>query len=120
VRHAIGKENLPVEVHVAEDGERAVAFIEAAEKDADAPFPHLVLLDLNLPKIDGLDVLRRIRASEKCKAVAVLVVTSSDSPSDRRGAAELDAGYFQKPVTYDEFLKLGAVLREFLSSKGLL
>ena len=120
IRHAIGIENLPVEVYVAEDGERAVAFIEAAETDPDAPLPHLILLDLNLPKIDGLDVLRRIRASEKCKATPVLVVTSSDSPSDRRGAAELGAGYFQKPVTYAEFVKLGAVLREFLSAKGLL
>jgi DNA-binding response OmpR family regulator len=120
VREAIRMENLPVEVHVAPDGECAVDFIEAAEKDPTAPCPHLVLLDLNLPKVDGLDVLRRIRASQKCKGVPVLVVTSSDSPSDRRGAAQLGAGYFQKPVSYDEFVKVGSVLRALMVEEGLL
>jgi DNA-binding response OmpR family regulator len=120
VHEAIRMENLPVEVFLARDGERALEFIQAAEKDANAPFPHLVLLDLNLPKIAGLEVLRKIRASAKCRDVPVLVVTSSDSPSDRMGAAAMGAGYFRKPVTYDEFVKIGAVLRAFIQEKGLL
>jgi CheY-like chemotaxis protein len=120
VREAIQMENLPLQVYIAADGERAVEFIAAAEKDADAPFPHVLLLDLNLPKIDGLDVLRRIRAGEKCKDIPVLVVTSSDSPADRSGAAKLGARYFRKPVTYDEFVKIGPVLRQFLLEQGLL
>ena len=113
-------ENLPLEVYIAPDGERAVAFIAAAENDPHAPFPHLLLLDLNLPKIDGLEVLRRIRARDRFKNTPVLVVTSSDSPADRSGAAKLGASYFRKPVTYDEFLKVGAVLRQFLNANGLL
>jgi DNA-binding response OmpR family regulator len=120
VREAIKLEKLPLQVYIVADGESAVNFIAAAENDTNAPFPHLVLLDLNLPKVDGLDVLRRIRASDKFSAIPVLVVTSSDSPSDRGGAAKLGAGYFQKPVSYDEFVKVGPVLRQILTANGLL
>ena len=113
-------ENLPLEVHIASDGERAIEFIAAAERDPNAPCPHVLLLDLNLPKIDGLEVLRRIRASGKCRNLPVLIVTSSDSPADRSMAKQLGAGYFRKPVTYEEFVKIGNVLKEFLHASGLL
>lgn len=120
MREAIKMENLPVEVHIAADGERAISLIAKAEADPDAPSPDIALLDINLPRIDGFDVLRRIRASEKHKNIPVLVVTSSDSPADRSAAAKLGAGYFRKPVSYDEFLKVGAFLRRFLEEHGLL
>jgi CheY-like chemotaxis protein len=120
VREAIQMENLPLEVHIASDGERAIEFIAAAERDPNAPCPHVLLLDLNLPKIDGLEVLRRIRASGKCRNLPVLIITSSDSPADRSMAKQLGAGYFRKPVTYDEFVKIGNVLKEFLHASGLL
>jgi CheY-like chemotaxis protein len=120
VREAIKLEELPVQVYIAADGEQALEFIRAAEQDPNAPFPDLVLLDLNLPRIDGLEVLRKIRESEKVRDIPVLVITSSDSPNDRSGAAQMGAGYFRKPVTYDEFLKVGSVLREFLQAKGLM
>jgi two-component system, chemotaxis family, response regulator Rcp1 len=113
-------EDLPVQVYIAPDGERALDFIAQAEKNPAAPTPHLLLLDLNLPKIDGLEVLRKIRAGDKFNRIPVLVVTSSDSPADRNGAASLGAGYFRKPVTYDEFVRIGPVLREFLLANGLL
>ena len=120
VREAIRMEGLPLEVHIAPDGERAIDLIVNAENDARAPCPHVILLDLNLPKIDGLDVLRRIRASDKFKNVPVLVVTSSNSPGDRGESARLGAQYFRKPVTYDEFVKIGSVLRKLLEENGLL
>jgi DNA-binding response OmpR family regulator len=121
VREAIKLENLPLEVHVASDGERAVDWIAKVERgDPDVPRPHVFLLDLNLPRVDGFEILRRIRASEKCKNVAVLVVTSSDSAADRETAAKLGAGYFRKPTSLEEFLKIGSVLRRFLEEKGLL
>jgi DNA-binding response OmpR family regulator len=120
VREAIKMENLPLEVYIAPDGEWAIDFIGRAEKDPDAPCPQVLLLDLNLPKIDGFEVLRRIRASDKCKNIPVLIVTSSDSASDRSEAAKLGAGYFRKPVTYEEFVKIGAFLRRFLNENGLL
>jgi DNA-binding response OmpR family regulator len=120
VREAIRMENLPLEVHIAPDGERVIEFIAAAERDPNAPCPDILLLDLNLPKIEGLEVLRRIRASGKCRNLPVLIVTSSDSPADRKMASQLGAGYFRKPVTYDEFVKIGNVLKEFLQTSGLL
>jgi DNA-binding response OmpR family regulator len=121
VREAIQLEKLPLEVHGAADGERVIDWITRVERgDADVPCPHIFLLDLNLPRVDGFEVLRRIRASEKCKDVPVLVVTSSDSPADRAMAAQLGAGYFRKPTSLEEFLKIGSVLRGFLEEKGLL
>ena len=120
VREAIKMEDLPLDVHIAPDGEAAVEFVERAEKDPNAPFPDVLLLDLNLPKVDGFEVLRRIRASSRVKNIPVIIVTSSDSPADRGEAAGLGAGYFRKPVSYSEFMKIGALLREFLTDHGLL
>lgn len=111
-------ENLPLDVHVAPDGQKAIEFIVRAETDPDAPSPQLLLLDLNLPKVDGFEVLRRLRASAKFKDVPVLIVSSSDAPSDRSRAAEFGAGYFRKPPSYDEFLKLGGVLKQLLKDRG--
>jgi CheY-like chemotaxis protein len=120
VEEAIRAENLPIDVHVAADGQKAIEFIERAEQDANAPCPHFLLLDLNLPKKDGFEVLRRLRASAKCRAVPVVVITSSDSPADVSQVAELGAGYFRKPPSYDEFLKLGQVLKQRLKDSGLI
>ncbi len=109
-----------MEVHIAADGEQAVSFMERTESDPDTPRPHVLLLDLNLPKIDGFEVLRRIRGMDRYKNIPVLIVTSSDSPDDRRKASELGVSYFRKPVTYSEFIKIGAFLRQFLQENGLL
>ncbi len=120
VREAIRLENLPLDVHIAPDGQQAIEFIARAEADPNAPCPHLVLLDLNLPKKDGFEVLQRLRASARCKAIPVLVITSSDSPGDRNLAAKLGASYFRKPPSLEEFLKLGAVLKKLLQEHGIL
>ena len=120
VREVIRSEELPLNMHVVSDGQQAIEFIEQCEQDPNGPCPHFVLLDLNLPKRDGFEVLRRLRASERCKAVPVVIITSSDSPSDRAQAAELGAGYFRKPPSYDEFLKLGGVLKQLLKDSGAL
>lgn len=120
VREAIKLESLALEVQIAPDGERAIDLIGNAEDNPDAPCPHILVLDLNLPKIDGFEVLRRIRASEKFKNIPVLIVTSSDSPADRNEAGRLGAYYFRKPVTYEEFIKIGPFLRRLLEEHGLL
>lgn len=116
VREAIANEDLPFDIYTASDGQKAIDFIERAERDPDAPRPQFLLLDLNLPRKDGFEVLRRLRASSSCHNVAVIVMTSSDAPGDRRQAAELGAGYFRKPTSYEDFLKLGGVLRKVLES----
>lgn len=120
VREAIRLEHLPFEVHSVTDGQQAVDFIAAAEGDLSAPQPDLLVLDLNLPKQNGFEVLRRLRASEKYRALPVLIITSSDSPSDLSEAAALGADYFRKPPDYEEFLKLGALLRELLERYRML
>jgi CheY-like chemotaxis protein len=120
VQEAIKLEKLPLQVHVAVDGEKAIDFVEKAEADPNRECPHLLVLDLNLPKIDGFEVLRRVRAGGKCKDVPVLVFTSSDSPDDRSEAASLGAEYFRKPISYLEFLGIGAILRRLLEQRGLL
>ena len=111
-------ENLPLDVFVVPDGEKAIDFIARADAGPGAPCPDLLLLDLNLPKRDGFEVLRRLRASTRCQSIPVLIITSSDSEDDRNRAAALGAGYFHKPPDYDEFLKLGEVLKELLEGRG--
>ena len=120
VKEAIRQAQLPVSVHIAADGEQALKFLETAESNQDAPAPHMLLLDLNLPKVDGFEVLRAVRANDRFKDLPVLVVTSSDSPGDRSEAAGLSAAYFRKPVTYREFLKIGDVIRKLLQEHKLL
>ena len=120
LRDAIKAEDLPLEIHIASDGEQALDFMTAAETNPDAPSPNVVLLDINLPKINGFDVLRRIRANARWKDLPVLMVTSSDSPSDRQEAESLGVRSFRKPITYQEFMKIGAFLRQFLTEHGLL
>lgn len=119
MREALKIDNLPLDVYVAPDGERALHFLERAGEQT-GPRPDVLLLDINLPKVDGFEVLRTIRASEKYKGLPVLVITSSDSPADRKEAGKLGAGYFRKPANYEEFLKIGPVLRQVLEVNGLL
>jgi two-component system, chemotaxis family, response regulator Rcp1 len=118
VQEAIRAENLPMEMHIATDGEAAINFITRAERDPEAPRPQCLLLDLNLPRANGFEVLERLRASEKFKAIPVIVMSSSDSAADRSRAAELGARYFRKTPSYDEFLKLGSILKETFETKG--
>jgi len=120
VDEAIQTAGLPVELHVEPDGERALDFLMRAERDPNAPRPHLVLLDLNLPKIDGLAVLRWLRERDEWKTLPVMIITSSDAPEDRGGAATFASGYFRKPANYEAFLRLGPVLKQFLEENGLL
>jgi CheY-like chemotaxis protein len=116
VEEAIKAHGVPVEIHAVEDGAEAVAVIERAETDPDAFFPGIVVLDLNLPKKSGAEVLRLMRQSPRFKTLPVIVLTSSDSIRDRTEVARLGADrYFRKPATYDEFLEVGAVLNEMLA-----
>ena len=120
VREAIRIEGLPVEVFAAADGELAISFIESAENDPNAPSPDAAILDINLPKVDGFEVLRRIRASARYKHLPVIVLTSSDSPTDRSESARMGNGYFRKRPDYDEFMKIGPAIRQLLDQNGLL
>jgi CheY-like chemotaxis protein len=119
VREAVRIHDLPLNIYSAADGQEAIAFIAKAEQDETAPCPHVLLLDLNLPKVEGFEVLRRLRESKRLAEIPVLIVSSSDSPGDRSAAAALSAGYFRKSTSYEEFLELGAVLKKLLEEHGL-
>jgi CheY-like chemotaxis protein len=113
VRHALQEHNIEHELFVVQDGAQAIDFIRRMGKPGEATCPDLMLLDLNLPKADGMEILTEFRRRPECAAIPVIVVTSSDAPKDRARAAELAIDrYFQKPSEYSEFMKLGAVVRE--------
>lgn len=117
IREAIATAQVNATVSIVNDGYQAVEFIDRADTGEGAICPDLVLMDVNLPKKDGIEVLRHIRDSTNCKNAAVLVVSSSDSVSDREAAKALGFnGYFRKPSVYAEFMKLGPIIREMLAS----
>ena len=75
----------------------------------------MIILDLNLPRHDGIEILRRLREAERLARIPVVVLTSSDSPSDRMAASELGAACFlRKPSNLEQFLSLGAVFKALL------
>src|SRR5580698_2315524 len=80
VRQALEKDGLNFHLRVLEDGEVAVEFIDNLDRNEALPCPDVMLLDLNLPKKTGDQVLERMRNSPKCRQVPVVIVTSSDSP----------------------------------------
>ena len=106
-----------VELIVVHDGEEALEYVTNFQRYAQGgDKPDLFVLDLNLPKADGSDILKRIRESELFRDVPVVVLTSSDSPRDRELAARLGAtDYLTKPTDLSRFLDLGGVLLSYAS-----
>ena len=114
LREAFSLEGQEVEMIVVTDGEQALEFVQRRGDFSNAPVPELIVLDLNLPKSDGSDVLRCIRQTEAYNGVPVVVLTSSDSPRDRKTIEGLGASCFiTKPSDLDSFLALGQTLFDF-------
>jgi len=115
VKEAFAEEQIDSTLQVVRDGATAIEFLDRVDADQSAQRPDLVLLDLNLPKISGEDVLKRIRVSPRCTDTKVLIISSSDLGSDRERVMGLGAtAYFRKPSTLDEFLQLGPTVRRLL------
>lgn len=113
---ALKKRNFANPLHVVEDGAEALDFIycRGAYKERDrSMLPRVILLDLKLPKLNGLEVLKTIKSDSRTKAIPVVVVTSSREDPDIKAAYELGANsYVIKPVDFDAFL-------DAMSSLGL-
>ncbi len=105
---ALRKHNLANHVHHVEDGARALAFLFATGAYSQrkvANGPKVVLLDLKLPKVDGLEVLARIKSDERTKTIPVVVLTSSKQDRDMVESYRLGVNsYIVKPVAFDQFL----------------
>jgi CheY-like chemotaxis protein len=118
VRESLTKHLKDFDLQVVNDGEKAFKWIEAADSDASLPCPSLMLLDLNLPKRSGQEILMRMRQSPRCGMVPVVILTSSDSPADRAETAKLGAtAYFRKPPDLEEFMQIGVVVGRVLNSE---
>lgn len=103
---ALRKNNLLNEIVVARDGAEALELLLGTEDVPPIKLPELVLLDLNMPKITGLEVLQRIRANERTRLLPVVVMTTSDEEKDRVESYRLGANsYVAKPVEFAEFSK---------------
>jgi two-component system response regulator len=100
---ALRKNNIVNEVNVAHDGAKALEVL-FPDDSADVTVPGLILLDLKLPKVDGLEVLRRIRADKRTEIVPVVVLTSSKEQEDILDSYQSGAnGYVRKPVNFSDF-----------------
>lgn len=105
--HALRKNNLANRIHLMRDGAEALDFLFCrgpyADRQMDAP-PHLVLLDLKLPKVDGLEVLQEIKSDPRTQSIPVVVMTSSKEDRDLVRSYRLGVNsYIQKPVNFTEF-----------------
>ena len=106
---AFKKNNLENKVHIVKDGEEALEFIFAtgryASRDVNFP-PKVVLLDLKLPKVSGIEVLRKIKGDERTRTIPVVVVTSSQEAQDIDECYKLGVNsYIQKPIEFENFVK---------------
>ncbi len=109
---ALSEHNLANRVKVLRDGEEAVNYIFRHGEHSDCGIcdkPSLILLDINLPKIDGLEILRRIRSDERTKHIPVVVLTSVPTDRDRIESYKLGVNsYIEKPLEFDDFMQVVA------------
>jgi CheY-like chemotaxis protein len=115
IREALREHAVDCSLRVVSDGKEALRIIAGETDDTDTGSIALIILDLNLPRHDGIEILQRLRESALLEHVPVVVLTSSDSPRDRVLANQLGATrYLRKPSSLDEFLSLGAVFKDLL------
>jgi two-component system, response regulator len=112
--HALRGENLANRVFVARDGEEALDFLFCSGPHVGRSFDHppkLVLLDLKMPKVDGMQVLKQVKGDERTRTIPVVLMTSSREERDMVSGYELGVNsYIQKPVDFDEFRKMVKLL----------
>jgi len=116
IRDALKEHGVNPQLFLARDGDQAINILNQIDATT-LPCPELMILDINLPKRLGFDVLSRIRSSPRCGAVPVAIFTSSSEMKDREEAARRGAtAYLIKPSTLDEFMLIGGKFRDLLEA----
>jgi len=120
LRRAFRSAQLDCELILLEDGAEALAYVRGLEGAGGGAAPDLAVLDLNLPKNDGIEVLQAIRASSAFARLPVAILSSSASSRERAKIEQFGIGrYITKPPDLDEFLRIGFTLKELLAENGL-
>ncbi len=113
-QEALSQAKLINRLHIVEDGVEAIAFLRRQGKYADAPRPHIILLDLNLPKKDGREVLKEIKADDDLRVIPVIVLTTSNAEQDVLRSYHLHANcYITKPVGFESFVEAARSMENF-------
>jgi chemotaxis family two-component system response regulator Rcp1 len=113
--------NSSIHLSVASDGVEAMAFLKHTGAHANSPRPDLILLDLNLPKMDGREVLAHIKENDELKTIPTVILTTSDAESDIVKSYQLQANcYLTKPVQLDAFEALVKSINDFWLTKAKL
>jgi len=116
-REAFEENKVRNALHVARDGEEALDFLYRRGRFADAPRPGLILLDLNLPRYDGREVLARIKSDPDLMAIPVVILTTSEAEEDIVRSYQLHANaYVTKPVDFDRFIGVVRQIDDFFVS----
>ena len=117
-REALRSSNLAYELIVAEDGEKALKLLEGAGTPGNMATPDLIVLDVNLPRRSGQEVLRWVRGNPPLATVPVIILTSSASPDDKTMATQLGADlYVQKSSDLDEIFQIGHTVQDLLKRR---
>jgi len=116
VTRAFAKNNIKNPLHIARDGEEALEMLKGLNgKEKLDPLPKIMLLDINMPRMNGLELLREIRHDEELQTISVFMLTTSKDDQDRLEAYKNNvAGYIIKPVSFDKLVEAIAVLNNFL------
>jgi chemotaxis family two-component system response regulator Rcp1 len=121
LQEAFKEAGLTCRLNITRDGEQAMAFLHRRGIYSESPRPSLILLDLNLPRKDGREVLAEIKDEKQLRTIPVVILSTSTNPDDVRRAYELHANcYFAKPGDVDSLMKLGTMLETFWLKSVLL
>lgn len=110
VQRAFKKNRVDNPLYIARNGLEALEMLKSGE----VPFPHIIILDLNMPKMNGIEFLKELRADEQLKSASVFVMTTSNEDSDILSAYNLNvAGYILKPLSFEKFVASVATMNSY-------